>query len=58
MSIGLWNMFPDEVLHPVIELDREYSAAEFIKCSGTLKDDKIELSVISPYGFAFIKLDT
>ena len=56
MAIGLWNMFADEVLHPVIELDREYNTAEFIKCSGNLHGDKIELSEISPYGFAFINL--
>lgn len=56
MAIGLWNMFADEVLHPVIELDRDYNTAEFIKCSGTLNGDKIELSEISPYGFAFINL--
>lgn len=56
LAIGLWNIFADEILKPVIELDREYNTAEFIKCSGNLHGDKIELSEISPYGFAFINL--
>ncbi len=57
LAIGLWNIFADEILNPVIELGAEYTKAEFINCSGELKGNKIELSEISPFGFAFINLN-
>lgn len=56
LAIGLWNIFADEILKPVIELDREYTEAEFINCNGKLIGNKIELSEISPFGFAFVNL--
>ena len=55
-AIGLWNIFEDEILHPVIELDREYKSAEFVNCDGKLLANKLELSEIPPFGFAFINL--
>lgn len=56
MAIGLWNIFADEIMKPIIELNRNYTAAEFINCSGILCGDRIELSEIPPYGYAFISL--
>ncbi len=56
MTIGLWNIFPDDVMHPVITLDRIYSGAEFIGCDGDLNKNTIRLSPIQPYGYAFINL--
>lgn len=56
LGIGLWNIFADEILKPVIELGSEYSSAEFVNCSGELNGNKITLSEISPFGFAFIHL--
>ena len=56
LAIGLWNIFADEIEKPVIELGREYSSAEFINCDGELKADRIELSRIEPFGFAFVHL--
>ncbi len=56
LGIGLWNIFADEILKPVIELGAEYTSAEFINCNGKLEGNKIKLSEISPFGFAFINL--
>ncbi len=56
LGIGLWNIFEDEIFNPVIELGDEYTSAEFINCNGKLEGNKIELSEISPFGFAFINL--
>ncbi|MGN1450830.1 MAG: hypothetical protein ACI4XQ_01925 [Eubacteriales bacterium] len=53
MAVGLWNMFEDAVLSPEIELDREYSRAEFIGCGGVLKKNRVCLSGdIVPFSFA------
>lgn len=53
MSVGLWNIYPDEVFSPVVELDKEYKSIEFINCKGTLKGDKVYFETDIPaYGFA------
>lgn len=52
MSVGTWNIFPDEILKPVIELDKEYTEIEFINCGGKLEGNKVHLTEIPPYGFA------
>ena len=56
LAIGLWNIFADEILKPVIELGQEYHDAEFINCSGQLTGSTVELSDIPAFGFAFINL--
>lgn len=56
LGIGLWNIFADEIFKPIIELDRQYTSAEFINCSGKLNGNILELSEISPFGFAFVNL--
>mgnify|MGYP004513792937 CR=1 FL=1 len=52
MSVGLWNIFADEIFEPVIELDREYSEIEFINCRGRLEGNKVILSDMAPFSFA------
>lgn len=54
MAIGLFNCFADSAIEPVVELDSEYSAAEFINCTGTLKGDKVILSDIPAFSFAAV----
>lgn len=56
VAIGLWNMFADEIPHPEITLSRPYQSAEFIHCEGTLKGDRLLLSAMPAYGFAFVCL--
>lgn len=56
MTVGLWNLFADEVMNPEIVLDGKYTNAEFINCSGKLSGNKIKLSGIPPFNFALINL--
>ncbi len=56
LSIGIWNFFADAVEKPIIELSANYNFAEFINCDGEIKDNKLYLSRIPAYEFAFIRL--
>jgi len=53
MAVGIWNPFPDEVLDPVITLDREYEKVDFYNCEGCLFGNRVVLrEQIPPFGFA------
>ena len=53
MAVGLWNVFPDDVLSPVIELDKAYKNVEFINCKGRIEGSKVMLDTDIPaYKFA------
>jgi hypothetical protein len=53
MSVGLWNISPDEVIDPVITLDRSYSNIDFYNCNGRLEDNRVLLdNDILPFDFA------
>ncbi len=53
LSVGLWNIYPDKIFNPVIELDKNYKNIKFINCSGMLVDNKVTLdSIIPSYGFS------
>ena len=52
LAVGLWNCFADIAIEPVVELREEYSAIEFINCSGRLDGDKVYLTDIPAFGFA------
>lgn len=56
MAVGLWNFFADSIFEPVIELDNEYSEIEFVNCEGRLEKNKVYLSDIPPFGFAFFEV--
>ena len=51
MAVGLWNLFADTAMEPVIELSKQYSEISFIHCNGQLKGDKVYLSDIPPFEF-------
>lgn len=52
MSVALFNIFPDEILTPVIELDQAYQELRCLNCTGQIEGDRVILSEIAPYGFA------
>lgn len=57
MSFGLWNIFEDSILSPVVELDGDdYTIHECIGCTGRICENKLYLSEISPFAFACIEL--
>jgi hypothetical protein len=43
MSVGLWNLFADSVMNPVIELDQCYNSADFYHCNGRIEGERILL---------------
>jgi hypothetical protein len=54
MSVGIWNSFADEVISPIITLDRPYTKVDCYHCQGKIVEDQVFLQEdIPPYGFAF-----
>lgn len=54
MSVGIWNSFADEVISPIITLDRPYTKIDCYHCQGKIVEDQVFLQEdIPPYGFAF-----
>ena len=58
LSVGLWNIFPDAIYAPTVDLDRDYERVEAFGCGATLSGDTVTLTDIPPYSFAFISLTT
>ena len=56
MAVGLWNIFADKVLDPVTILDKAYKSIEFANCSGRIEGNKVYLSDIEAFGFAFFEV--
>lgn len=52
MAVALANVHLDDVYEPVITLDKPYTSIQFINCTGRLKDNKVYIDHIPPYGFA------
>ncbi len=52
MSVLVVNHFMDELIAPVIQLDRPYKEIRFVNCTGKLDGDKVLLSDVMPYGIA------
>ena len=54
MAVGLWNIYPDEVIDPVITLDKAYKTIDFYNCNGRLEGNRVILNRdIEPFDFAF-----
>ncbi len=54
LSVGLWNIFPDEILNPEILLNDNYSSIDCFNCEGEIIGNKVKLKApIPPYGHAF-----
>jgi len=54
LTVGIWNLFPDNVLNPVIRLDDTYSTIDCFNCSGEINGDCVHLNEdIQPYDYVF-----
>ncbi len=54
LSVGLWNIFPDEILTPEITLNDKFSSIDCFNCDGEIIGDKVRLNApIPPYSHAF-----
>lgn len=57
LSVGLWNIFPDEILNPEIILNDNYSHLDCFNCEGEIIGNKVKLNApIAPYSHAFFTL--
>ena len=57
MAIGLWNNFEDEMIRPMIKLNKPYKTARFIGCEGVLNGDRITLTKpLGAYSYGFVEL--
>ena len=52
LTVGLWNLHPDPVFAPVVQLGTEYAAVECLNTDGVLAGSRVELAEIPPFGFA------
>jgi hypothetical protein len=52
LAVGLWNFSADTAIEPVVELAKPYSKIEFLNCHGTLNENKVYLTDITPFDFA------
>jgi len=52
MAVAILNISLDEIIEPVIQLDKVYTKVSCVNCQGVLDKDTIRLDTISPYGFA------
>lgn len=54
LTVGLWNIFADEVMTPVIHLDRKYAEIDCYRCNAHIEEDKVKFTTdIPPYSLAF-----
>lgn len=51
-SVLMLNIWRDEILDPVVQLDRCYSQIRFVNCSGHMTGDKVYLTDIPAFGAA------
>ena len=56
LTVGLWNIFPDPVMEPVVALGESWNWAEWVNSKGRLEKNAVCLDEIPPYGFAAVTL--
>lgn len=52
MAVAVLNIYYDEIIDPVIHLDRTYGSLTCVNCTGRLEGDKVILDTVPPFGFA------
>jgi len=58
LNVGVWNIFPDEVLTPKFKLNKNYTHFDGYNCSGIVEGNTVYLDKpISPYGFVFFSVE-
>jgi hypothetical protein len=57
LSIALFNMNVDEIIAPIIALDKEYSSVKCVGCEAVLEEKTLRLKGdVLPYGMAAFEL--
>ena len=57
LAVGLWNAFPDRLFSPTVYLDRAYRIVASFGCGAAMDGDRVKLSDIAPYDWAFLLLE-
>lgn len=57
LVVGLWNIFEDRIFDQEIKLSKEYTKAEFIGCTGSLKGKTLILDNLNAFDFCAIVLE-
>ncbi len=57
LHIGLFNLSPDAILHPVVELDKTYATLDCFNTTGKLRGDRLELERMPAYTAAFLTVE-
>ncbi|MBQ9946239.1 MAG: hypothetical protein IJO68_06920 [Clostridia bacterium] len=56
LSVGLWNLFADEIISPQLYIRDSYRCVNFINTDGRLCGNKLLLNDIPAFGFAAFEL--
>lgn len=51
-AVGVFNMFADELVDQVVELDRPFASAHFVNCRGRLEGGRVILESVPAWTFA------
>lgn len=57
VSILMLNIFADDIIDPVIKLDKEYKKITMVNCNGVLRSAKLYLDDIPAYSFAAFEVE-
>ena len=57
MSVSLFNISVDEIINPVIKLDKTYTKINSTGVIGTVDKNTVTLSEIPPYGYALFEIE-
>ena len=51
LAVGLWNLFPDSIDAPVVNLGLDVEDISYFFCQGTQEGRNVTLSELHPYAF-------
>ena len=52
MTVGVWNLFADEMLDSAVELDAAYDRITGVSCDVTLDGNRVKLNRVPAFSFA------
>ena len=58
LAVGLWNICPDGIYEPVVELEHACRGIRFLNCRGRLEGNRVYLSQMEPFSFAGFVAET
>ena len=57
LAVGLWNLFPDEIPAPRVEMNAAVTAVKGLNCRTKAEGSAVKLSPLPAYGFAFFECE-